>query len=325
MLKRFLVDKSGAIFLNDVKRFGKGTILVPGEANSIAVAVANSFSSPILIEGPQEAVSEFFSLQGSHMIGDPANVAARLEVQITDVAYRRRLMNRHVLANHVFGNAQRPFRLMETTILDAQQTLMFEFKNNAVSGTSNFKIALEAWKLQRYGSGLPAARAFLADNKKRMSYLYPYWLTTEAAVTIPITNGGTVDVYFRNPSDQWLLLGKLMGQSIPQAVGSDPETAELFAFDLWDPKSERKLNNQPVTLNTGTGTAQFPFLLDPPLLVEPLSNIHMRLYNLLSAYTQEVFLTFAGVGCYTGAALFAPEQQNQPANAAAIPQGMYLS
>lgn len=323
MLKRFLVDKAGNIFLNDVKRFGKGCIIVPASTNTPVITLQGALSSPILIEGPEEGVCEIFSLMGAHTSSDNAEVQAKLTVQITDMAYRRRLMNRPILANHVFGTSQRPFRLMETIILDSHQSLMFEFKNNvAASGSSNFRFALEALKLQRYGSGVAAANAFLADNKRRMSYLYPYWLTSDLTdTTITASTQPAVDIWFRNTSDQWLVLGKLMGTVYDNGAVAGNEAAERFAFDLFDAKSDRRLNNQPVSFNCGMGTVQFPYHLNPPIMVEPLSALRMRLYSLMTN-SITTYITFAGVGCYAGAALFTPQMQNQPLNANAIPQGV---
>jgi hypothetical protein len=324
VLKRFLTDALGNVYLNDQKRFGKGCIVVPAEANNPVITTAGSAavptqSKPIMIEGAQEAVTELFSFVGAHGAADNADVQARLAVQITDTAYRRRLMNRYILANHVFGSAQRPYRLLKTTILDSQQTLMFEFQNPSAGGSSNFRLAFEGRKFQRYGTGTRLAEAFLADKRKEMSYLYPYWLTHENTVTL--TASGLSDIWFQNTSDQWLLIGKIMATSISSGAAGN-EHDEAFTFDLWDPKSERLLMNQPVTMNCGTGTAQFPYHLDPPLLIEPNTRMHMRLTSLITNVSQEVFITLGGVGCYSGAALFAPAMQNQPVGAGLAPGGV---
>lgn len=317
MVPTFLT-KDGEVYINDLRRYAKGTILTPSQANLPVVTAASSQSPPIAVEGPQDAITEVFSFMGQHGSADHADVQARLTVLIRDLAYRRELMNRPVLANHVFGNGQRPLRLQESLMLENQQTTVFELKNNSASGSSNFSFSLETRTFQGFGIAHPTVIKWRNEMRMRKAYLAPYWLTSDSAISIPV--GATRDVFFSNTSDKFLLLCDIMASVITTGSAGD-EAAERFTFDLWDAKTNRKLMNQPVTMNTGTGTSQYPFRLDDPMLIEPKTQVTGRFQNLLSDQTIEVFFTFAGVQCMSDPATFAPGQLIQP-DVSGLPVGM---
>ena len=91
----------------------------------------------------QDSACEIYSFMGRHTPTDNANTQRRLQVEITDQRYLRRLMNRPVLANHVFGTGQYPFYMYETIMLEAQQNLVFQFINPSAAGASHFQFAME--------------------------------------------------------------------------------------------------------------------------------------------------------------------------------------
>jgi hypothetical protein len=317
MVPTFLT-KDGEVYLNDLRRYAKGTIIVPTEANSPTVIAASSDSPPIAIEGPQDAISEIFSLMGHYTVGIAGDLSDRLSVMIKDIAYRRDLMNRHCLINHVFGNGNRPSRLQESLLLENQQTITFEFRNASALGSSSYKIAAETRTFQGYGVAHPHVVEWLKGMRMRKAYLAPYWWTSDDAISIPV--GATRDVYFTNTSDKFLLLCEIMATVITTG-STGTEFAERFTFELWDAKTQRRMMNQPVTMNTGTGTAQYPFRLDDPLLVEPLTQLVGRFKSLVTNGTIEVFFTFNGVQCLADPSTFSPAQLVQP-NAAGLPAGM---
>lgn len=307
MVPTFRRDSAGQIWLNDERRFAKGVVLTP-RTGQVPLVVAATAEGNTVLEGPQHAVTEVYSLMGQHDAGDEQDVQNRFRVVIGDDAYRRRLMNRAILCSQVFGNGLRPFRLLETLVLEPQQTLSFRFENPSAAGPANFRLAAEGRRFDQHGEvGLKLAQRFWAAEGPRKSYLAPYWLTTENPVHLGAL-GSQAEALLVNGRDNSLALGYILCNVITDAEQLGGDTQEIFEFRLFDGTSNRELMNQPVTLNTGTGTAQFPFRLDPPLLVEPLTNLRVRFTALASnARDIEIFFTLAGVQCYTGLAPFAQQ------------------
>jgi len=312
------VTRDNEIYINDLRRYAKGTIIVPDTANLPVVTAASSDSPPIPIEGPQDSISELYSTMHAHGASDDADVQARLAVMIRDIAYRRDLMNRHILVNHIFGVGQRPGRLQESLLLENQQTMTFEFRNGSALGSSNLEFSLEARTFQGYGVAHPEVVNWLDMRRKRAAYMAPYWLTTESALSIPVS--ATRDVLFVNTRDKFLLITQMMASVITTGSAGD-EASEYFTCELWDAKTERKLMNQPVTFNTGFGTPQYPFILDDPLLIEPNTNLRGRFQSLITDETIEVFITLVGIQIMDDPAVFSPEQLQQPAYAGMNPLG----
>jgi hypothetical protein len=311
-----LVSKDGKMYLNDIKRYAKGTILVPTLANRTITMAAGAYSAPIPLEGPIDAVNEIMSLMAYPATANNADVTARMAVLITDEAYRRQLMNREILCNQVFGNGLRPFRLMESVAVEGQQVVTFQFHNVSLAGGGAISFSAEAQGVQGFGLGYDEIKKWINIQRQRKAFLSPYWLTSDAAVSLLATQ--TKEFFFTNTSDKWLLLGYVMAQVITQGSLGD-EAPEFFEFEIYDAKTQRKLMNQPITMNTGTGTAQFPFRLDDPLLVEPSTQLRVRMTSLITNAAMEVFLTFHGVACSTQLPPFAVNGLLQPATAGRVP------
>jgi hypothetical protein len=313
-----LIEVDGEIWLNELKRYAKGCVIAPPSATNPVVVAQNSLSGPVVVEGSQDGVSEVWSFQGVHGASDATDVQNRLAVVITEQATRRQLMNRQVLASQVFGHGQRPFRLCEGLLLDGQQTMVFEFYNNsAAGGNANFYMGLEGGKFQGFGLGHKKVVEYLAIARKRKAYLAPYWLTSDADISLAAS--GSTRAFFTNTSDKYLLIEYIMAFVITTGSAGN-EAAERFEFLITDGKTKRQLSNQHVTLNTGCGTAQYPFRLRDPLIVEPSTQIMVEFNSLLTDQAQEIFFTFAGIQCFDTLAPFAPGQLIQPQHAG-LPAG----
>lgn len=300
MIPAFVRDKPGNIYLNDAIRYVKGGILVPRQAlvplvTPAAPAAGIPSNSPVAIwESPEDSVLELYSLMGEHGAADVADVQNRLTVQITDNGWRRRLMNRAIIANHVFGNNLRPFRLLETILLRQQQTLQFDFQNNSTAGASNFRFAGETVKFQASELMNPEVTDYIARMSQRKLYLTPWWQTTDQAVTIPAS--GTVNAFFTFTRDVYTVLFYSMMQVLTTGVAGDLQ--ERVTLSMFDAKTERPLQNQPFTLNTGTGTAQFPFHFPTGWCIEPNTKIRVQMTSLVTDQPIEVFWTLAGVATF---------------------------
>jgi hypothetical protein len=302
MIPTWVTDPAGNVYINDLIRSVKSTILVPPAAQNPLTTLAGgalnpTLSAPVIIEGGEDSVTEIFSLIGAHQAGVPADVQNRLEVEIKDNSYRRVYMNRPILANQVFGTNLQPYFLNESIFLESQQVLNLQFYNRSVAGASVYRMAFEARKFQASALANNDVTQQIGSMRRRKTFLNPFWFTSDAAVQLPA--GGTVPVFFNNTRDNFLVLFNIMCQTITTGVAGD--TQEIISFRIFDPRTERPLNNQPITLNIGTGTAQFPFQLPTALMVEPRTTLRVELTNLITDQPTEVFFTFHGVASFMAA------------------------
>jgi hypothetical protein len=305
MIPRWLHYEKGT-YLNDVIRYVKGTFLAPDiGVNPIVIAAAPSatvprFGTPSIIESSQEAVSEIFSFMGLHGAAVLADVSARMSVVITDTAFRRRLMNRDVLVNHVFGSNLQPFFARESIGLEGQQTLQFDFLNNSALGATSFEWCLEARKFQSTAFTKKQVTEFIGELRKRKSFLYPFWLTSDQPITIPA--GGTRDVFFTSTRDVMQVQMATIASFISAGVAGD--VVEGFQAQFFDAKTERPLQNQPVVRSCCSGTAGFPYILPTPLMMEPNTRMRVRFQNLITDQPIDIFFTWVGVAVYAASNIF---------------------
>jgi hypothetical protein len=304
MIPAFLVSRNGDVYLNHLKKYVKGSILgprsdlVPVAVPALAGGVAGT--SPILpMEGPQESVIEVYSLLGYESPTDNADVARRLSMRIYDGTWRRYLSNRDVLVTQCLGVGQRPFFLREPMMMEGMQVHQVQFFNNSAAGAASFYGPFyECRKAVDANINYAYVTRFLKENRPRKALLYPYWLTSDQAVTLPAS--GTREVFFTNTQDQTLILFYQMALAI--TAGGTGDTQEMVSFQFYDPKTQRPYQNSPVTLNCCAGTGQFPFLLPVPIMMEPASKMRVTMTNLITDGNTEVFFTFQGIGYYQGSA-----------------------
>lgn len=299
MLPTWVTAPNGAVFINDYKKYVKGVMLVPPEAQNPVVTpaavVPNAGRSPsVIIEGGEDCVSEAYSLIGAHDAATDPAVAARLALTITDRSYRRQLMNRAILANHIFGTPLNPFFVDTSLWFEGQQDFVLQFFNPSTVGDSTFRLQWEARKFQAGALTKDDVTERIKELRREKTFVNPFWLTSNDPIVLPASSRRPA--FFTNSRDYFLILTKIMCQVITTGVAGD--TQEFISFRLFDAKTDRPLQNQPVTLNTGTGTAAFPYVLPVPLYVEPVQSIRAEFTNLITDAPTEVFFTFHGVGLY---------------------------
>jgi hypothetical protein len=303
MVPAWISNSRGEIYLNQLKRFVKGGFLVPSQALNPVTTPAGGVDpgrSPVVtLQGPQDSVTEIYTMLGYHTPTDNADVRARLQVEITDQRYIRGLMNRPVLANHVFGTSQFPNYMIETLYLEGQQNLAFQFFNPSAAGDSHFAINTEIRKLIDINVNRAFVTRFLKETRRRKALLYPYWLTSDAPISIPA--GATRDYLFTTTADIMLVLFQSWCTALTTGVVGDLQ--ELVGFEFFNPKNGRPLQNSYVTMNCCAGNAQNvarPFKFPCPLMVEPATIMRVRITNLVTDAPTEVFLTFQGVAYFQG-------------------------
>lgn len=299
MIATWRVDKDQQIYLNQVKRYVKGSLLVPQATQNpittlAATAAGRTPSIPAIVEADASSVMQVWSMMG--LDSSAAEVKERFSVVIDDVVWRRSLMNRDVLVQHIFGNAQTPGRLHQPIFLEGQQTLKFNFFNNSLAGDDTFKFALEATKYQESSLTNQDITAGIGNVRAKSRYFTPFWLTTDAPLTV--ADGGTADAFLTVTKDISFLGVEIIASVI--STGRAGNTQESIQFTLFDAETERPLMNQPVTLNTGTGTVGFPFKLPTGWLLRPNTRVRLTVTNLITDAPVEVFFTIAGISCYAG-------------------------
>lgn len=225
-------------------------------------------------------------------------VSAKMRVKITDTAFRRDYMNRPVPVRHVFGNSRKPFFLQEKVLLEKNQTLLYQFFNHATSAPGSFALQNQAKKWQHEAFERPGVKELIRAQLARKTWCNPYWLTLDSDTQLAAS--GSATQFMTCTRDIMLVLFCAMGHGFTTGVAGD--TQEVFTFNLFDAKTGRQLNNQPMTLNTGLGDAQNPYWFPHPLILEPYTQLKLEFTNLITDAATDVFVTFSGVAVYTGAA-----------------------
>lgn len=312
MIPSLVTDAKGNVYVNDLRRYVKGSILAPVQntfpivtpaATLIGGTLNPGISPAVIFEGNQDGVTEVFSLMGQHLFSDALDIQNRLEVLITDTARRRRLMSREILANHVFGSNLNPLYFYEDLFLESQQTLLMNFSNRSTVGSSTFFPVCEQRKFQASAIMYKQVTQYIDQSRHRTVFLKPYWLTSTDRITIPA--GGQVTAFFTSTNDIYLTLFAIIASAISTGVAGDVQ--EMFAFEVFDAKTSRPLQNQPIVRSCGTGTAKFPFVLPAPLMFEPNTTMQVRFTNLITDAATEVFFTYFGVSSYVSVSPFAKQ------------------
>jgi hypothetical protein len=311
MIPRWVNKKDGSIYLNDLIRYVKGGVLVP-DANRTPLIIPAAVSATIptaapavVVEAPPDAVCEIFALTGEQDAGVAADVTNRMTVQISDVAYRRSLMSDPILATHVFGGGgvngsggvpgYLPLFLRESLLLEQQQTLLFNFQNNSTAGATAFRFQLEDRKFQATVLSRPQVTQYISEERKRKLLLQPYWLTTNQAVHM--LPGTSQDIFFYNQRNSYFVWFDTIATFIINGGGAGGDTVQGFTANLFDAKTERPLNNQPVPSTCFSGSAGLPFQNPTGLILEPDTLMRWNLQNLVTGAgtSIDVFITLVGV------------------------------
>ncbi len=96
--------------------------------------------------------------------------------------------------------------------------------------------------------------------------------------------------------DIMLVLFNVYGTAIDDA-GNDQ--SDFITLEFSDAKTMRSMQAQPMPMSLCTGTAENPFRLSSPWIVEPQTQIKVTARNTSNSQLS-VYLTFHGVAIYTG-------------------------
>jgi hypothetical protein len=196
---------------------------------------------------------------------------------------------------------------MESLMLQPQQIMQYQFFNNSTAGEASWYFNPTGRKFQNTINSYKEGRVFMEENYARKAYLYPYWLTTDVAVTL--SAGGTATVFMTVTDDMEFVGFNWMKTFI--STGVEGDTEQGFSFQIIDPTTKRPLQNSPRVGGCQAGTAEFPFQTGG-LIWNPRTTMQVILTNLITDQATEVFLTVHGVAKFRGAAPFAANAGVRP-------------
>ncbi len=306
----------GSLYMNPLRSHIRGCALFPAQGAVPVTAAARSGSAngieqAVVLEAPPDAYLEIFSLYAVNGAAIDADVIARQCVVITEfIEGQRALMRRPVNCGHVFGTQLNPLYLddpfSEPLLLAPNAVLKFDFFNPSASGVMGFSFAAEA---RRIGMQAilddPKLKAGLDETLARRRKVHPVWLPLASDAGTPATPlnvpgctigaAGRADTNFItfNNSPSQVMITRIMGSFI--SAGAAGDLVEGFAIDLYDGRTYRQLNTQPITFNCMAGSAGFPFILPTPIIIESNQVVKARIYNLITDADITVFLTLQGV------------------------------
>jgi hypothetical protein len=260
---------------------------------TVTVAFANNVN---IVPPPPPAVFPSPFVYFTPVIADVQN---RMTVDIQDMAWNRKLMNKPVPVVHVFGTNQFPGYFAEDILLEKNQIAMFKFYNNSTSGNGSVSFSHEGRKWQLEAHRRPEVAKLIKEKRDRKTFLQPYWLTLDNDIRVDGNSQATG--FLTCTGDIDLFLFDIRAHIVNSGAAPVGDIQEFVEFQLSYTRNGRFYQSAPFTLNTGTGTAGQPFPLPHPILLKPQSQIKVSVRSLLTSATQtDVFLTMHGVGLYTG-------------------------
>lgn len=308
IIPNLVIDEQQNVFVNQQLRYIRGFILVPSSDRFPVVTPASSSGAPVPMIAPQEAAGKILTLNGFHAAGDNADVKARLQVEITDTKFRRTMMNRPILVNHVFGDNLQQARLPMPILFNASQAFQLRFTNGSSAGESNYYPSFKGFKIQDTEVSREDLDALLDKNEPMANFAYPFWGTLDDGFAT-LAASGRATKFFSLTSEMTFVIYSMMASAI--STGASGDTQELFTAEIYDPDDDVPLQSAPVTFNTGFGTAKFPYELPAPIIMGPNRKMRVDLVNLVTDQPTDVFLTFFGVAYYHGERLAQVQNQGQ--------------
>jgi hypothetical protein len=157
-------------------------------------------------------------------------------------------------------------------------------------------------KYQRGSMRMEAVRNEVFKAVKQYKAVVPYWLALDTVISgttvagVTLTAGGTTESRFVAPSDVELILTCSFATAISAGIAGD--TQEMFEVEMFDARTDRPLQSQPVTLNTGFGTPSFPHYFTFPIIIPPDHMVRAKFKNLITDAPTDVMITLHGVANY---------------------------
>ena len=265
------------------------TITTSAGSGTIATISSDTLATTTVAMAANTAADYFTS------IAIAANSLNQMSVLINDQGWRRYLMNRDVPVKHVFGSNTKPLFIKESLLLETDQTIQLQFLNYDTSPASFAPIS-EGRKWQMEAMKNQGVFDYITGLRDRKTYIQPYWLTLDQR-SISIGASGRATGFLTCTGDVTLVLFNVYANVVKTSDSSSAISSVTVA--LQDGGTHRSMQTQSIPMEICTGTAENPFRLSSPWIVEPQRFIQADFTN-LSSDPLSVFLTFHGVAVYTG-------------------------
>ncbi len=257
-------------------------------SGTVATVVSDVLATTTLAMAANATVDYFIA------IAPTTNSLNSMSVLINDQGWRRYLMNHDVPVKHIFGSNTKPLFMKESLLLETDQTIQLQFLNYG-SDAATFAPICEGRKWQKEALNNQSVFDYIAGLRERKTYIQPYWLTLDKR-TVSVPANGQATAFLTCTGDITLVLFNVYSTAV-NVDGIDHTNDITVAFQ--DGGTHRAMQAQPMPLALCTGTAENPFRLSTPWIVEPQRFIQADFVNSGNANVN-VYLTFHGVAVYTG-------------------------
>jgi hypothetical protein len=300
----FARNAAGNLIINPRKIDVQSFWLTPdAPANPINLAAAaGAASGPVTFSVSQDGPFEAFYLVHDRQVTATPNVQSAQDcfVDIYDEGAKLRLVNRAVHIDTLFGRKLTappaagvlqagvlPHLLAETLWVHATRSLVMQFVNGAAA------VAQTIWPIvvgrRFYGYANPSAEMAQTVEKRsaRARLTTPFWMVPDNADPTLLASATGV-AFIRTPTVGHFEWHKLMVLS-----------TGAFRFQVTDSRNGRRITNDWVHVNAGTGAGPVPLVLPEPILFQPNTQVRLDFVD-LSVAPNTIYFTLAGRMIYVG-------------------------
>lgn len=283
MLPTFVKHPDGSVFINPSKRYVPSYWLTTNPNRVVAIG-AGATTAPQLLPVDSQGHFEIFYAMCER--------DAACTIRIFDPGRSTELMNREVhidtITSGVSGNASlRPFIWPESYFLnveDAGRALTVQFRDlSGVGGNIRYALCGRRFYTKESPPDVYEKMFQYFGRKERTNV---YFLTTDVATQIGAGVGTELVATARVTDEADFEMFKIT------SVHDGP-----YEFMLRNRSNGRALMSDFIHVDLGTGTAEFPFILPEPWLVERNYQVEIVFRN-LQAGANNVFFTMTGRRLY---------------------------
>lgn len=214
--------------------------------------------------------------------------ASNFLVTLNEVGETRKFMNKPIHARTIFGDARYPCKMPEKYMFASQHQIQAQFENLPGQSAQTIYPFLTGAQYYPWAAQTNESRQQIISMIKiwnaRRAQVWPFWLTTEADVTLPANGAGSYE----------LLPGQdahfIASQFAVVSTGD-------FEYSLMEVKTQQGMSNGRATRNNALGDARLPTRL-PKEYVVP-AGYRLRLYvKDLSGAENRIHFTIHGIKVY---------------------------
>jgi hypothetical protein len=275
MLPTFIYKGDGSVVINKLKAHVRSFWITSAPKAIVVPALGTVRQVPYVVDTQGH-------FEWAYLMSRQTSPA--FTVNIFDPGTRRNLMNNPIHAATLLGTAQRPGMLVETYLLNTENAgreLQFDFTD--LSGAPNTVETVLHGRRWYQNEAPPDVQADIRKKFQQRERTTAYWLTTKVS---PIVLGAG---------------GELINNLAPLIEADDEADTEVFKltasstgpfeFRLRELASNRTLSNDFIRVESGFGTAQFPFVFQESLLIERNYDVAIDIRD-VSGAPNTIFLTF---------------------------------